>query len=227
MAKIRIYYCYWFVLEYTIVFVSGKTERLTLCEYFDRGNATVGCMNDETLILKKITYGDSRCPEDSNRDKCHSNIRTYFNNHCLGNDSCTLSTVTLFDNNCKRPPRRLYVTFTCNWLFWYWNYGVYTCANSLSEVKCPKFQYIHITNVWSDSECHDIDTINAIARLDELCKEKRTCLADRNRTSSLYHERFVSFSYGCTGPTESPVTEDTPSTYYGKKICIVKCVIFF
>lgn len=84
-------------------------------------------------------------------------------------------------------------------VFWSWNYRVYTCANSLREVKCPKFQHIHITNVWSDNECHGIDTTNAIARLDELCTEKRTCSADQDRTSSLYHERFVSFSYGCTG----------------------------
>lgn len=104
-VAINLHYIY-FVFNYFIV------ERL--CEEFERGNATVKCMNDETITLKKITYGDSLCQDTSNSDICHSNITTYFNNHCVGNNTCTLSIETLLNNNCKRPPRRLYVTFTCN-----------------------------------------------------------------------------------------------------------------
>lgn len=66
-------------------------------------------------------------------------------------------------------------------------------------MKCTHFQHIDIENVKSDSECRGIDTTNATARLKELCDDKRTCSPDTDYDSSLYHERFVSFSYGCTG----------------------------
>lgn len=83
--------------------------------------------------------------------------------------------------------------------FLYRYHSVHTCANSLREVHCSKFQHIHIENVKSDSECGGIVVTDAIARLKELCDDERTCSPYTYRDSSLYHERFVSFSYGCTG----------------------------
>lgn len=84
-------------------------------------------------------------------------------------------------------------------LFLSWRYGVYTCANTLREVYCSTLHHIHIENVWSDRKCGGIVGTNAIGRLRNLCDGECKCSPDTDRDSSLYYQRFVSLSYGCTG----------------------------
>lgn len=78
----------------------------------------------------------------------------------------------------------------------------YTCANSLAEINCPLWYHIHIdeVNSYSDNkECDKFDTTTSKAHLKRLCDEKRRCSSDTSSYSSLFHERFVTFSYVCKG----------------------------
>ncbi|CAC5410581.1 PRSS12 [Mytilus coruscus] len=109
MVKILIY----FVCE--ILFLAEPIERLivTLCEDSGQGNAKVSCPENKTISLKSILYGEFPCQDATNRKICHSNINTFFNDHCLEQNNCIIPIDVLSNNSCKRPPRRLKVYFEC------------------------------------------------------------------------------------------------------------------
>ncbi|VDI58322.1 Hypothetical predicted protein [Mytilus galloprovincialis] len=204
----------WIHSVWEILFFIQAIESLTitLCENSELGYKNVTCPKDETLSLKALTYGESSCQDTNNSNICHSTINAYFQTHCLGQNSCILQVDKLFKKDCQRPPRRLKVNFKC-FFFWLFDRYVYTCANSLVEVNCPPSNYkeaILIENVKSysdDSRCGSIDTLSAKRRLVALCNDKRRCVPDATRQSSLFHERYAMLSYLCKGPTAPLTTE--------------------
>ncbi|CAC5410580.1 unnamed protein product [Mytilus coruscus] len=216
MAKIRIYNVLLFVLEYTVLFVSVETETLKLCENSKPG--LVNCPGDEKISLTKITYGELLCQDESNNNICHSNVKTYFNDHCLGQNNCTLPIEILYNNSCQKPPRRLKVIFECSRGFWWRNRHpdpVYICANSLTDVKCPSKYHIHIENAHSYSESSICDSMNnkcAINKFEHLCDEKQRCSPDTSKTSCLFHRRFATIQYTCNRSNDYSVTPTIPNT---------------
>ncbi|XP_071132623.1 uncharacterized protein [Mytilus edulis] len=214
MGKIRMCNVVWFVLEYTIVFVSGESELLdvTLCE--NSGNAEVFCPENKTITWKSILYGEFSCQNADNRAMCHSNINTFFNDHCLGQNNCTLPVLDILSNySCERSPIRVTVSFTCSGGWWQRNRHpspVETCANTLTEVNCPSDYYIHFKGAMfysTPNSCDMIDTKCASNTLKGFCDEKRSCISDETKTSCLYHKRFARIQYACQGQNESPVTD--------------------
>ncbi|CAG2209077.1 unnamed protein product [Mytilus edulis] len=206
MGKIRMCNVFWFVLEYTIVFVSGETELLdvTLCE--NSGNAEVFCPENKTITWKSIVYGEFSCQNADNRAICHSNINTFFNDHCLGQNNCTLPVLDILSNNsCERSPIRVTVSFTCSGGWWRRNRHpspVETCANTLTEVNCPSDYHIHFKGAMfysTPNSCDMIDTKCASNTLKGFCDEKRSCISDETKTSCLYHKRFARIQYACQG----------------------------
>ncbi|XP_052070958.1 uncharacterized protein LOC127709444 [Mytilus californianus] len=226
MAKIRMCNVLWFVLEYTVLFVMGKTEPVNVifCEDSRDGYEQVSCPENKTIGWKSIKYVESPCQDANNRNICLSNINTYFDDHCLGQNNCTLPFNILFKKNCQRPSRRLEVHFECSGGFWSSNKHpapVDTCANSLKEVYCPSGYHIHIEGAKSSIKTSGCDSMNvkqAKAFLKRLCNENRRCSSDTSKTSLLYHKRFASIQYVCKGPTDRPVTESIHSTSTDRKL---------
>ncbi|XP_063444072.1 uncharacterized protein LOC134724769 isoform X2 [Mytilus trossulus] len=218
MWKIRMCNVFMFVLDYTIVFVTGETDRLlvTLCE--DSGSAEVSCPENKTIGWKSIVYGDFPCQNAENRAICYSNINTFFNEHCPGQNNCTLPMEILSNNSCQRSPRRVQVNFECSRSWWHKNRHpkpVETCANSLDNVHCSSNYHIHFKNaaIYCRNACDDKKSENcAKGRLKNNCNEKRRCISDKTNTSCLYHKRSAIIQYACTGPTDDPVTDSILST---------------
>ncbi|CAG2256519.1 unnamed protein product [Mytilus edulis] len=114
MEKIQIYHVLWFILEYSVLFHSGKTEsyNLTLCDYYTPELVT--CPDDEKISSKKITYGEFPCQDFNNSHTCLSNIDNYFNDNCIGQHNCTLPIELSYNHTCKPLPKRLKVYFECS-----------------------------------------------------------------------------------------------------------------
>ncbi|CAG2226739.1 unnamed protein product [Mytilus edulis] len=212
MVNFKIYNALLFVLELTVLFFSVETESviLTLCENSKPEYKNITCQDDEVIHLKEITYGNFPCQDESNSD-CQSNAEDYFEEHCVDYNNCTLPISILYNNTCQRPPRRLEVDFECVIPIWFDKSRTrYICADSLAEINCPLWYHIHIDEVNSyndNNECDKFDTTTSKAHLRRLCDDKRRCSSDTNSYSSLFHERFVTFSYVCKGQNDSPVTD--------------------
>ncbi|XP_076075825.1 uncharacterized protein LOC143046552 [Mytilus galloprovincialis] len=209
MVKIWVY----FICEILVFTKTIEPLDILFCE-----DSLVSCPENKTIGWKSIKFGESPCQDENNRNICHSNIKTYFDDHCLGQNNCTLPINILFENNCQRPSRRLQVNFECSGGWWRSNKHpnpVDTCANSLKEVYCPSGYHIHIKSAKSfikTSGCDSMNVNKAKSFLKELCNENRRCSSDTSKTSLLYHKRFASIQYVCIGPTDRPVTESVHST---------------
>ncbi|XP_063446706.1 uncharacterized protein LOC134726234 [Mytilus trossulus] len=214
MVKILIY------ILCEMLFLAGAIDsfKLTLCEDSGKEYENVICPQNQTITWKSIVYGESSCQDINNRDICLANVNAYFNDHCLGQNSCTLPTDILSKNSCQRPPRRLKVLFECSRGFWWREKHpthVNTCANSLEEVMCPPRYHIHIRDIWSQrirSDCDSIDTNCSTETLKTLCNEKRRCIPDTTNNSSLFHHRFANIQFACGRQTDYLATTNIPST---------------
>ncbi|CAC5410579.1 unnamed protein product [Mytilus coruscus] len=212
--------------------VSGVKQRITeqcpnapyktdcnMVTAFDEANSLIsliGKKRNDKQFKQLFSRAENRLEDTSNNNICHSNVETYFNDHCLGHNNCTLPIDILSNNNCKRSPRRLKVDFECSTFWWFdKDFTVRTCSNSLAAVKCPRRYHIHIGNVkpYNDqSGCASFDRSSAKKRLIKLCDDKRQCVSDTTRDLSLFHEIFAIVSYECTGPKDPLITESKQST---------------
>ncbi|VDI76407.1 Hypothetical predicted protein [Mytilus galloprovincialis] len=216
MVKIRIY----FVCEILLLVKAIEPSTVTLCENFEQGYKKVTCPENNTISLRSITYGEYPCQDANNNRICHSNIDNYFNDHCAGQNNCTLPVSILSNNSCKPPPRRLQVKIKCvhSWFFDYNRGYVDTCANSLAEVKCLYTYYILIKSVKSHSDggiCDEINKTRSKDRLEQLCDHKRCCSPDTTKDSGLFHQRYANIYYYCRRQSDPLVTESLPDTSSG------------
>lgn len=108
------------------------------------------------MSLKSIIYGDPPCQNANNNRICHSIIDNYFNDHCLGQNNCTLPVQILSNNSCQPPPRRLKVKFKCDSKYSYFTHSLNGCI------------YMYITII--------------VLLIITLCK--RTCVVYLNDTST-------------------------------------------
>ncbi|CAG2219305.1 unnamed protein product [Mytilus edulis] len=212
MVKIRIY----FVCEILLLAKAIEPSRVTLCENSEQGYKIITCPENNTISWKSITYGESPCQDANNNRICHSNIDNYFNDHCLGQNNCTLPVGILSNKRCKPPPRRLKVKFKCDIKFWWDKHFGYTdtCANSLAEVKCSSGK-IRIEDVISYSNagrCDELTKDCAKDRLEQLCDDKRFCTQDTTTDSWLFHKRYANIYYYCKSPSDPEVTESILGT---------------
>lgn len=90
-----------------------ESVKLTLSENSKPGYKNLTCQDDEVIHLREITYGNFPCQDASNSGICQSNMKDYFEEHCVDHKDCTLPISILYNNTCKRPPRRLKVDFEC------------------------------------------------------------------------------------------------------------------
>ncbi|XP_052069299.1 uncharacterized protein LOC127708471 [Mytilus californianus] len=215
MAKIRIY----IVSEILFLVKAIESLNVLLCENSTQRYQNLTCPENKTISWKWITYGEYPCRDAKNNRICLSNIDTYFNDHCLRQNNCTLPIDILSNKSCQPPPRRLAVKFKCAIDSWWWsdyNRGyVDTCANSLAEVKCIYNYYIHIKKVSSYSDggrCGEMNTDRTKDRLEQLCNNKRFCSPDTTKDSWLFHKRYANINYYCRRQSDPLVTESLPGT---------------
>ncbi|CAC5410565.1 unnamed protein product [Mytilus coruscus] len=212
MVKIRIY------IVFEILFLAKAIEKskVTLCENSEQRYKNLTCPENNTISWKSIIYGESPCQDANNKRICLLNIDTYFNDHCLGQNNCTLPIDILSNNSCQPPPRRLKVKFKCAIDWWPDNYRGYvdTCANSLAQVKCSS-GFIRIQNVKSYSDagrCDEMKKDCVKNHIKHLCDYPRSCSKDTTKDSCLFHKRFATIDYVCKSPSDPEVTESIPGT---------------
>lgn len=99
-------------MMFIFLFVDGL--EVSLCEDSVQKDTEVSCPENKTISLKSIIFGDFPCQDNQNRVICHSNINTFFNVYCLGQNNCTLPIDILSNNSCYRSPRRVKVSFDCS-----------------------------------------------------------------------------------------------------------------
>ncbi|XP_063448864.1 uncharacterized protein LOC134728253 [Mytilus trossulus] len=212
MFKIQIYFVCGILFLTKVI----EPSRETLCENSEQRFKIISCPENNTFSLKSITYGESPCQDANNNRICHSNIDNYFNEHCLGQNNCTLPVEILSNKNCKPPPRRLQVKFKCDIKLWWNKHFGYTdtCGNSLAEVKCSSGK-IRIEDVISYSYtgmCDELTKDCAKDRLDKLCDGKRFCTQDTATDSCLFHKRYANIDYYCKSTSDPEVTESILGT---------------
>ncbi|XP_076073394.1 uncharacterized protein LOC143045001 [Mytilus galloprovincialis] len=212
MVQIRIY----FVYEILLLAEAIEESKITFCENSDQKYQILTCPENNTMSLKSIIYGDPPCQNANNNRICHSIIDNYFNDHCLGQNNCTLPVQILSNNSCQPPPRRLKVKFKCDIMWWpdkHFGY-VDTCANSLLKVSCSNGS-IRIKNVTSYSDtggCNEMKNGCVKDRLEDLCDVKTLCSKDTNTDSCLFHKRFAIIDYVCKSPSDPEATESILGT---------------
>ncbi|CAC5410564.1 unnamed protein product [Mytilus coruscus] len=225
MAKIRIL----IVLEFLFLAKAIESSNVKLCENSaPLRHQNLTCPENKTISWKWIRYGEFPCRDTDNNRICQSNIETYFNDHCLGKNNCTLPIDILYNKSCQRPQRRLKVQYVCSRNWWHFRYPkilspapVDTCSKTLANVYCPFNYHIHITYVVSYSDKNGCENMNigcARNKLIELCNEKGFCWPETNTYSCLLHKRFASIDYVCKGPTDLPVTDIISSSSSDEKL---------